>query len=168
MFSIKNHLNLITFLFIVIAVNAHAQSVKIIKSEELFRMIDHCENNSSIQIYNFWATWCAPCIRELPQFDSLNKSFGNVDVTLISMDDVDLIENKVKPFIRKKNIISSVALLDETDLNETIEGIDKSWSGAIPATLIIDCRNGKRILFEKEFKEGELEKTINKIIDHPN
>ena len=168
MFGVKKYQFLIVLFFLFGTAIARGQSVKVIKSAELFEMIDQCNDKVSIQVYNFWATWCAPCIRELPHFESINNSLGNVDVTLISIDDIDLLENKVKPFLQKKNIKSKVALLNETDFNEIIPGIDKNWSGAIPATLIIDCRNGKQLFFEKEFKEGELKETINKIINHSN
>lgn len=168
MFGVKKYLFLLVLFLMIGAVRTNAQSVKIIKSDELFRMIDQCDEKNDIHVYNFWATWCAPCIRELPQFESINNAFGNVDVTLISIDDVDLLEKKVKPFLQKKNIKSQVVLLDETDFNEIIPGVDDSWSGAIPATVIVDCRNGEQLFFEKEFKEGELKETINKIINHSN
>lgn len=71
------------------------QQVDVIKSEQLFQMAGNCEYNEKIQIYNFWATWCAPCIREIPQFESVNELNENVKVTLISLDDVDLLNNKV-------------------------------------------------------------------------
>jgi thiol-disulfide isomerase/thioredoxin len=130
-------------------------------------MLENCEYKDKIQIYNFWATWCAPCLREIPQFESVNLLNENVNVTLISLDDVDLLNKKVKPFILEKEIKSKVMLLDETDFNEIISRIDKSWSGAIPATLIIDCRSGLKFFYEHEFKEDELKKTINKLIDSP-
>jgi hypothetical protein len=87
-----------------------------------------------------------------------------VDVILINLDDVDLLDQKVKPFIKKRAITSKVLLLDETDLNGFINSIEKSWSGAIPATLIVDCSNQNRLFFEQEFKEGELTQTIEKIL----
>jgi thiol-disulfide isomerase/thioredoxin len=127
-------------------------------------MIENCEDDQKIKVYNFWATWCAPCIREIPQFEEVNVSYGNVDVILINLDDVDLLDQKVKPFIKKRAITSKVLLLDETDLNGFINSIEKSWSGAIPATLIIDCSNRNRLFFEQEFKEGELTQTIEKIL----
>lgn len=140
------------------------QEVEVIKSDKLFQMIGVSDENNTIKVYNFWATWCAPCIREIPQFEYVNKSYSNVDVILVSLDDVDLLNNKVKPFIIKKNIKSKVVLLDETDFNEIIERVDKNWSGAIPATLIVDHKNKKQLFFEGEYKEGELEKTIEKVI----
>ena len=144
---------------------SHGQQVDVIKSDQLFQMIGESDENNTISVYNFWATWCAPCIREIPQFEFVNKSYSNVDVILVSLDDVDLLNSKVKPFIFKKNIKSKVVLLDETDFNEIIGRVDKNWSGAIPATLIVDHKNKKQLFFEGEFKEGELEKNIEKIIN---
>jgi thiol-disulfide isomerase/thioredoxin len=141
-----------------------AQQVNVLKPDVLLKMIENCEDDQKIKVYNFWATWCAPCIREIPQFEEVNVSYGNVDVILINLDDVDLLDQKVKPFIKKRAITSKVLLLDETDLNGFINSIEKSWSGAIPATLIIDCSNRNRLFFEQEFKEGELTQTIEKIL----
>jgi len=140
------------------------QQIDVLTSTELFRMIENCEEQNQIKVYNFWATWCAPCIREIPQFDNANETYGNLDVILVNLDDVDLLDKKVKPFINKKSIKSKVVLLNETDLNEFINKIDKSWSGAIPATLIIDCKNNKRLFYEQEFKEGELVRTIDELL----
>lgn len=143
------------------------QQVEVIKSKELFQILEHCEDENQILVFNFWATWCAPCIREIPQFESANTLNKNIDVTLISLDEVELLNNKVIPFIIKKEIKSKVLLLDETDFNAIISKIDESWSGAIPATLIVDCKNGSRFFYEQEFKEGELIKTINKLTNSP-
>lgn len=157
--------NIATIIFIFFCHVSYGQHVEILKSDDLFQMIEDNDKNLNIKVYNFWATWCAPCIREIPQFEKINASYGNVDVILICLDDVDLLNKKVKPFINIKEIKSTVVLLDETDFNEIIERVDKSWSGAIPATLIVDHKNQKQIFFEGEFKEGELEKTIEKVIN---
>lgn len=140
------------------------QLVDVMNSESLLNMIENCEDKYHIKVYNFWATWCAPCVREMPQFEEVNKSYSNVDVILISLDDVDLLAGNVKSFIRKRKIESKVVLLDETDLNDFINKIDESWSGAIPATIILDCSNNKRLFFEQEFKEGELSRTIENLM----
>ena len=160
---------ILRIIFVVIslffALESFSQEVQVIKSDELIAMISSCDKNKDLEIYNFWATWCAPCIKELPQFEEINEQFGNVRVTLISIDDVDLLEKKVKPFLKKKNINSTAVLLDETDFNDFINRVEPSWSGAIPATLIVDCRNDKTFFFEKMFDEGELEKTVKDIIN---
>lgn len=157
------HLLITTLLLFSCLLPSSGQHIEIIKSKKLFKMVDQCGDKNKILVYNFWATWCAPCIREIPHLESINNSYGNVDVILISIDDVDLLNKKVIPFVKKMGIKSNVVLLDETDYNEIISRVDRDWSGAIPASLIVDCRSGTRLFYEKEFKEGELERIISEI-----
>ncbi|MFC2124843.1 TlpA disulfide reductase family protein [Bacteroidota bacterium] len=153
---------LLTILFVPIFFFASlAQEAKVIKVTDLERMIHSKEEG--ISVINFWATWCKPCVMEMPYFEALNQSsdYPEVTVQFISVDFVENLESKVKKFIRKKNIKSEVFLIDNIDYNSWIDKVDKSWSGAIPATLIIHGQSGKRKFYEKEFKEGELEKIVN-------
>ncbi len=82
------------YLFVVICcfkfLTSVGQQVEVIKSKELFQILEHCEDENQILVFNFWATWCAPCIREIPQFESANRQNKNIDVTLISLDEVEL------------------------------------------------------------------------------
>lgn len=135
-----------------------AQEIQVIKFDQLHQIIT--DKNAPVRVINFWATWCAPCVKELPQFEDLLDKYKNspTEVILVSMDFVQNLDSKVKKFAEKKNLKSKLYLLDETDYNSFIDRIDPSWSGAIPATLIMDARNEKRTFLEKEFTEGELEK----------
>lgn len=148
----------------ILTAGAYAQEVDVVKASELYDILKKCDDRYDLCVYNFWATWCAPCIRELPQFETLARNHQEIDVTLVSLDDKEDINLKVKPFIVKREIKSHVLLLDETDFNEIIPRINDEWSGAIPATLIVDRRSGKKYFYEQEFKESELEKTINEIL----
>ncbi len=138
---------------------AGAQDIRVIKYPELLQMID--EPSEKTRVFNFWATWCGPCVKELPEFEALNGKFQNqgLEVILISFDFVEQLDNKVKAFVSKKGLKSKIYLLDETDYNAFIDLVDPSWSGALPATLMVDSRRNKKIFLEKEFHPGELEKT---------
>ncbi len=117
-----------------------------------------------VNVYNFWATWCGPCIREIPLFDALQAKYNEeVKVTLISLDHPRKSAEKVKKIMSTKDIKSSVYILNETDMNLFINAIEPSWSGAIPAT-IITYQQG-RLFFEKEFEKGELETIILELIN---
>lgn len=117
-----------------------------------------------IQVINFWATWCAPCIKELPLFEKLNLNRKDVHVRLVSMDlDLDPDVEKVRKFVVRKKIQSEVLILDETNPNQWIDKLEKSWSGALPATLFVNNKTGKRKFVEKELHEGDLEKLIAEV-----
>lgn len=121
------------------------------------------KNTDTTYIVNFWATWCKPCIKELPAFDSLSVAYKNekVKVILVSLDFSEKLEGVVKPFLKKKGISSEVILLDDPDANAWIEKVDKSWSGAIPATVIY--KKSKRAFYERSFTYDELKEAFLKI-----
>jgi thiol-disulfide isomerase/thioredoxin len=131
-----------------------------------FDTVQHLMTRESdeIEVINFWATWCKPCIKELPYFQALqNTQPDKVNVTLISLDFVDVLNEKVIPFVERRQLTPQVLLLDEIDYNSWIDKVDPSWSGAIPATLIINHKTGQRRFLERELKTGELEQIIKQL-----
>ena len=123
------------------------------------------KEDDTIYVINFWATWCAPCIKELPYFEKLHTDNPKVKVILVSLDSRKDLEKKLIPFVEKKKITAQVVLLSDKDYNAWLDKIDASWSGAIPATLML---NGKRKLFaEREFDSfPELNDYVNAFINH--
>lgn len=137
-----------------------ASSQELIKLKDLQKIINSPQQTT---IINFWATWCAPCVKELPYFEALNRENKNVRVLLVSMDyDLDPNPEKVKRFVARKNIKSKVLILTEENPVSWIDKIDKNWSGALPTTLFISPTH-QRKLFQGELKEGDLEKYVNEI-----
>jgi len=148
-----------TILFLLLSLNvAFSQEVPIVKFDRLEKLMQ--TKSEKIQVINFWATWCAPCVAELPLFEKLNAAQSEkVKVTLVNLDYADQI-NKVKGFVSRKKMKSDVLLLDEIDYNSWIDRVDTRWQGAIPATLIINTSTGQRKFIDREVKEGELESII--------
>lgn len=121
-------------------------------------------DNKTTYVVNFWATWCAPCVKELPHFEQLNSENKKVKVVLVSLDFKDQYESKLLPFLKKKSIASEVVLLTDKDYNAWLPQVDKEWSGSIPATLII--KNGKKVFAEKMFSSyEELNEYVNNSIN---
>jgi thiol-disulfide isomerase/thioredoxin len=142
---------------------SYGQEAEVIKFEKLNSLLE--EKGEKIQVINFWATWCAPCIKELPLFEALTaRNDPSVKVTLISLDFADELK-KVNSFISRRKIQSDVLLLDEIDYNAWIDRVEKTWGGAIPATLFINQRTGQRKFVERELKDGELEEVIASLLN---
>ena len=96
------------------------------------------QNTDTTYVINFWATWCVPCRKEIPDFERFNTEFENqkVRVLLVSLDVPYNLDNTLKPFIEQHHIQSEVVVLDDPNSNYWINKVDSSWSGTIPATLI--------------------------------
>ncbi len=120
--------------------------------------------DENIYVINFWATWCAPCIKELPYFEKLNAENKNVKVILVSLDSKKDLDKKLIPFIEKRKLKSKVLLLADKDYNSWLSKVDADWSGAIPATLLL---NGKKKQFaERDFENfEELNQYVNSFIN---
>ena len=93
--------------------------------------------NDTVYMINFWATWCMPCVEEMPDILKFSAEMKNrkFRLVLVSMDNPDHLESRVKPFIRRFEIKDRVILLDDPDANRWIEKVHPDWMGSIPATL---------------------------------
>ena len=144
------------FIFVLFAfsVSGYSQNVKLLNIDQLNERIKN--GKDSTYVVNFWATWCAPCIKELPHFEKLNAEFKaeKLAVLLVSVDFKSKLKSAVIPFVKRKNMKSEVFLLNESSPQEYIDRIDKSWSGSIPATLFI--KGDKRTFIESEFTYEQL------------
>ena len=134
-------------------------TVKSYSYEELKPLLE--KKDDKTYVINFWATWCAPCVKELPAFEKLNEEYAskNVEVLLVSLDFQKQKEKKLIPFIVRKNLQSKVVILDDINEDVWIKAIDSSWSGAIPATIIYNknSRNFYEKYFDYETLEAELQ-----------
>ncbi len=151
----KNKLLKISFfLFLLFSVKGYNQNVKLLNINQVNERIKN--GKDSTYVVNFWATWCAPCIKELPHFEKLKAEHKSekLAVLLVSLDFKSKLESNVIPFVKKKNLKNEVFLLNESDPQQFIDRIDPSWSGSIPATLFI--KNDKRKFVESEFTYEQL------------
>ncbi|NER18430.1 TlpA disulfide reductase family protein [Spongiivirga citrea] len=116
-------------------------------------------------IVNFWATWCKPCVKELPAFEKLNANYNDksVEVILVSMDFKQHIETKVVPFVDANKIKSEVVVLDDAKSHKWIPKVSEEWSGAIPATVIYN--KDTRKFYERSFTYEELETEVQQFLN---
>ena len=137
-----------------------AQEIAYVKSDQITRWKN--SDSDTLYVLNFWASWCAPCIAELPAFERITREYAGkpVKVILVSTDFRRDVDKKVKPFVKRKNLQSQVVFLDERTPNEWINLVSEEWTGSIPATLVVNKQGGYERFFEKQLSYKELEKAV--------
>jgi thiol-disulfide isomerase/thioredoxin len=117
-------------------------------------------DNDTLYVVNFWATWCKPCVAEMPYFTRAAEQFSpqKVKVVFVSLNSVKE-KSAVEKFVADRNITQQVLLLNAGNPNQWIDSIDAGWGGSIPATAIY--KNGKKVFFyEGEFTQHEIDSII--------
>jgi thiol-disulfide isomerase/thioredoxin len=124
------------------------------------------KNAEKPTIFNFWATFCKPCIEELPYFQELVKKYDSagVQLILVSLDLPEAYPARIKKFAVKQNITAPITFLDETDADLFCPAVDAKWSGAIPASLFVNNKTDYRKFFEDQLSKAHLEKEIMEMI----
>lgn len=117
--------------------------------------------NDTTYVVNFWATWCAPCVKEIPYFVQLDSIYSNdpFKLVLVSLDFKKDYVRKLMPFVEERKLEDYVLVLEDNRANFWIDDIDQSWSGALPATLVF--KGKKRAFYERTFHHVD---ELNEII----
>ncbi len=119
-----------------------------------------------VVVVNFWATWCPPCIEEMPYFVELHKRYKDKGVVVISVsaDSVDTIDKAVRPFVKDKALPFSVHVLADRDPDAVTAVIGKELSGALPETLVYDKDGALKKFFEGDVTLEELEAEVKPLL----
>jgi len=126
----------------------------------------YSQKTDSVYVINFWATWCKPCVEELPYLQSVSKKYADkkVKLLLVSLDLASFYPAKIASFAKKQNITADIAWLNETDADYFCNQVDKKWSGSIPATIIVNAATGYKQFYEQQFEEKEFEVELKKAL----
>ncbi len=156
---------LLAVVLVFAAVPGRAQTVSVITFDQLDSMTRN--TGDTLVVFNFWATWCKPCIQEMPAFDSLHRAYAGkpVRVVFVSLDFMSQLDRRVRPFVEKKGFAPPVVLLDAPDPNSWIDRVSPAWSGAIPATLVVNSARNIRNFYEREFTFDELQSIIQPLME---
>lgn len=161
--------NFVFLFFFAFSVSLSAQVtdavLKEVSYEELMAEVQ--QPDETIYVVNFFATWCRPCIDEIPDLMEINETYSDekFKMILVSLDNRKLLNTKVKNFIEKHNIMTDVFLLDDfRNIQTWMPATDPRWQGAIPATVVY--KNGEKLMFrDGQISKYELEDLIEDHLD---
>jgi thiol-disulfide isomerase/thioredoxin len=116
-------------------------------------------------VLNYWATWCKPCVLEMPYFEQVAKENANrpMKVIFVSLDLASEYENRLAQFLKRKQLQCEVLFLDEPKIQTKIDEIDPSWTGALPATTFVRKSTQTRIFHEGDYTLESLQSEISKL-----
>jgi thiol-disulfide isomerase/thioredoxin len=143
---------------------SEGQKIEYIKKPELEKILNSPDNK--LYVVNFWATWCAPCVSEIANFEKAAKEYdaSKVRFILISLDFPSQVEKQLIPFLKKNRITIDVAVMMDVDYNDWIDKIDSNWQGDIPATLFFNNSRKSKYFHTGGVTEPELKKYINSLL----
>jgi thiol-disulfide isomerase/thioredoxin len=163
----KNKLNLFLLLLLGgLCTSGYAQDFLKVPSTWIDGMRRMPPSDSTLYVINFWATWCKPCVEELPVFEDLTKKYpkSKLKVILVSLDMKKEVDTKLPAFITEKKLQSEVMWMSDPNANLWINRVSPEWSGALPATWLVKKDIGFEYFKEGQFSKEEMDLLLNQII----
>ncbi|MAJ32327.1 MAG: hypothetical protein CMC18_06725 [Flavobacteriaceae bacterium] len=146
-------------LLTLISCNSKSKDVQVITIEEFTSTINKTRQKEKPTVYNFWATWCAPCIAEMPLIEQFALKH-ELNLKFVNVDRKNLWETRVPRMLKKLNLQSEVYLLDKAKRNNWYQAIDENWKAGLPVTLFTG--RDKKVLYQGVLEEEDLLEITNK------
>jgi thiol-disulfide isomerase/thioredoxin len=158
------HKTIIITVLLTLCIATSAQEVKKVKATDLESYIKKADHPL---IVNFWATYCVPCMEEMPAFVDITKMHKRegLELLLVSLDMASAFPDKIAQFAKEKRLPDGLLWLAETNADYFCPKIDTQWSGAIPATLFINHKTGYRKFFEQQVSSVQLQGILAEMLD---
>ena len=152
-------LPLIILLFLPLFIQAQE-----IREMNIGEVESYIQSRTEPAVINFWATWCVPCIEEMPWLNKMVGQRKDVELIFVSVDNEKAYPEKIREMINRKKIQATLIWLNETDADVFCPRIDKNWSGSIPATLMVNHKRNYRKFIEQQISPPELRKELRYLL----
>ena len=123
----------------------------------------YMKQDDSVMVISFWATFCKPCLEEIPYLQTLSKKY-NAKVLLVSLDLKSEYPDKIIETAKTKNIYYPIVWLNETNADYFCPKVDKAWDGGMPSTLFMNNKKHYRHFVDHQMTETEFEEEMKKTL----
>lgn len=149
---------------IMMGIGGIAQEVKKVKITDVE---EYVKNSKHPVVVSFWATWCAPCVEEIPWLqEAVEKNQkDSVELVLVSLDFASYYPKKLADFIKNNNYKATFFWLDETNADYFCPRINERWDGTIPVTLMVNNKNGYRRFFNRQLTDRQVVPEVKRMLD---
>lgn len=149
-----------------LALFTQAQSIPKVKMDDVVKRFS--APNDTIYVVNFWATFCKPCVAEIPDFIKITDKYKaqKVKLILVSLDLPSYYPAKIAGFAKKHGFNASILWLNETNADHFCPMIDPKWSGAIPSTIMVKAKTGHKQFFEEEMNAAKFEQELKNVMSN--
>ena len=106
-------------------------------------------DTDKLRVVNVWATWCAPCIEELPEFVTINRMYRNRKFEMVTICTNELRDqDAAHRLLTRTNVSCRNVLFNSGNRDELLETLDPEWEGGLPFTVVI--APGGKIVYRKQ------------------
>ena len=105
-------------------------------------------DGQKLRLLNVWATWCGPCVAELPEFVTMHRMYRQRDFELVPIS-ADAPEDQARALevLKQRQVSATNYLFDGYDKYKLMDAVDPKSSGPVPHTLLI--APGGKVLYRK-------------------
>lgn len=125
------------------------------------------DQQGKVVVANFWATWCQPCVAEMPELARFYETYKDKPVTFLSLSvDTrrDFEAGKVQAFMDKHELPFPVYVIDSRDPDAVAVAMNIDWSGTLPATFVFDSKGELQEMFDGEVTADDLVKAVEPLL----
>jgi len=135
--------------------------IQTVQASELIALVRRARGE--VLVVNFWATWCPPCITEMPELVKFYEQYSEKGVRFasVSVDHPDTVEERVKPLLRELKIPFPIYVFAETSPESFADAFDLDWTGGLPATFVFDQVGTLRIEWYEEIALDRLANAVD-------
>jgi thiol-disulfide isomerase/thioredoxin len=139
------------------------QQIRKFKIGDVIHMMD---TSTVPLVVNFWASWCQPCIHEIPWFEKNVASLKDkgVRLVLVSLDFAEDYPTRIAVFAKAHKYQSTIVWLNETNADEFCPMIDKRWEGVIPVSVMVNNKKHYRKFYGEQIPEPKLKLALQELI----